>query len=218
MSKRSANRKKSEVTPTPKAAATVAPVRRPVGRPRGSFHKTDHSAQELKLLERRQLQYQQRKAQLVAEAAVHTEETPAAPVVVDPVVSKAVAAAVAAISTPAPADKELSGPVIVNGELYFSERDRLLYNNRELGFESAVQAVELQKMRILQFKQEAEKRLMAAATELKKLESAAQDKMQSLHQLQGVLEDVYAVSFEKMSYDLNTGKILVDGKAVVRNS
>ncbi len=210
--------KKTVAAPAAKELKVAAPRKaRSRGRPAGTKNtpKEQRTPEHEERLRVQRENRRVRKEEALKRGVARTSD----PVKLEPAVTQAVAA-VAAISTPVPLPEKgrITGPVIQEGLLHFSEKDQLLYNNRELDFQSAVQAVELQKMRIVQFKQEMEKRLTAALTELKKLEGEAQEKMQSLHGIQSQLETAYGLSFEHLSYDPVSGKILIEGTAVPRNS
>lgn len=218
--KKSKVSKKTVAAPAPYQAeqsSRTATQRNP-GRPKG----TKNTPKELRTPEHEARLEHQRKlrrvrvANAAAAAAVQPQARVEDPVEIDPAVARAIKA-VAASAVPPPQEKgRLEGPVVIAGELHFSEKDQLLYTNRELGFQAGALSVQLQKMRIVQARQDMEQKLAAALADLKKLEAEANEKMQALHLFQGEVEVTYGVSFEHLSYDVQTGKILISGKPVSR--
>ena len=121
-----------------------------------------------------------------------------------------------------------SGPVVVDGFLHFSERDLLRYELAQHKIANSLQAVGLKKSAIVAAEKEkgeaiakAEKdfdaKVRALHGDIAGLTSILKQEEASFLTLQGELASVYDLDLSQVTYDTESGKILVLGETVRRD-
>lgn len=111
---------------------------------------------------------------------------------------------------------ELSGPSVLDGQLYFTRADLHFYERRQLEAQSALKDIQLHKLAIEKAKADFEKakldfdeRVRQMAHQLAQVTANAKGKEAALHHLQSAIERKYAVNLQKVLYDGDTGRITV---------
>jgi len=111
---------------------------------------------------------------------------------------------------------ELSGPSVLDGQLYFTRADLHFYERRQLEAQSALKDIQLHKLAIEKAKSDFEKakldfdeRVRHMTHQLAQVTANAKAKETALHHLQSAIERKYAVNLRHVLYDNDTGRISV---------
>ena len=110
-----------------------------------------------------------------------------------------------------------SGPQIIDGFLFFGEKDLLRYELMQHKVINALQALGLKKREMEQAKVDYEQRQRMFQLEIADLASIGKTQESALRESQKSLEETYNLDLSTVTYDDVTGKIMFLGEPVREN-